>query len=101
MRYALAIAVIAVAWAAALYVHQRRVTVTYPARTPNQVNPAECSDYRPGGAGSEYCAAFAEPASTVRRHPTWEDPAALLIALGGLAVAVGIVATKPRAKVAA
>ena len=66
MRYALAIAVVAVAWAAALYVHQRQVLAT--------VNYAS--------------------ATATYAHPSWEDPAAVLIALGGLAVAVAI--ARPR-----
>jgi hypothetical protein len=95
MRYALAIAVIAIAWSAALYVHQRHVTTTL---TPAQADPANCSNYKPGGFGSDYCAGLKV---TGRQHPSWEDPAALLIALGGLAIAVGIVFAKPRAKAAA
>ena len=66
MRLAAAIAVVAVAWSAAVYVHQR---VIYSPPTP-------------------ICAG--SPFSCARQHPSWEDPAAVLIALGGLAVAVGI-----------
>lgn len=69
MRMALAIAVIAVAWAAAIYVHQRHFV------TDN------CGYLPDSNCGS------------VTHHPSWEDPAAVLLALGGVAVAVGIVAT--------
>ena len=73
MRYALAIAVVAVAWSAALYLHQRRETEYVFA------NHAPC------GTPGQPC--------TKKVHPSWEDPVAVLLALGGLAVAVGIGAT--------
>lgn len=65
MRLALAIAVIAVTWSAALYVHQsltltEHVSCNWPVKCIAQV------------------------------HPSWADPAAVLLALGGVAVAVGI-----------
>lgn len=67
-------------------------------RTPAQVEHAECPNYKPGGFNSAYCAAFAEPTSTALRHPSWEDPAAVLIAIGGIAIAVGIVLTGRKAR---
>ena len=69
MRLAAAIGVVAVAWASALYVHQRQETHFAFS------NHAMC-----GGPGP----------CMKQVHPTWEDPAAVLIAIGGLAVAVGI-----------
>lgn len=69
MKRALAIAVIAVAWSSALFVHQRTVTSWHPQRSL---------------PGAIYTAGF------VTAHPSWEDPAAVLVALGGLAVAFGI-----------
>ena len=64
MRLAVAIAVVAVTWSAAVFVHQRKPTI-------------------PGcnGVTAGYCAP---------KHPAWEDPMAVLIALGGVAIAAGI-----------
>jgi hypothetical protein len=88
VRLATALAVIAVAWAAALYVHQRRVTVHVPARgNPKPSCVGSC--YEPGAIVLGYTGGT--PASSYVTHPSWEDPAAVLLALGGVAVAVGIV----------
>jgi hypothetical protein len=77
MRLAAAIAVIAVAWASALYVHQRTETqFVFPNRE------------RCGGPGP----------CTKQVHPSWADPAAVFIAIGGLAVAAGIVRIRHFAK---
>jgi hypothetical protein len=86
--------VIAFAFAAAVYVHQRDVTVTIPGRSPAEVDPTNCSNYVPGGLGSRYCAGLKEDPTSYTRHPSWEDPAAVLLAIGGVAVAVGIVASR-------
>ena len=67
MRLALAIGVIAVAWAAAIYIHQRHTL-----STPHPVSGT-----------------YGTPLG-VRQHPSWEDPVAVLIAIGGLAVAVAL-----------
>jgi hypothetical protein len=64
--------VIAVAFAAAIYIHQRHTEIFVPA-------------FHGGLYGSH-------PATTIRRHPSWEDPVAVLIAIGGIAIAVGIIA---------
>lgn len=63
MRLAAAIAVIAVTLSAAVYVHQRNVR-------------------RPG------CAATGAIIGYCKYHPSWEDPVAVLLAVGGIAVAV-------------
>jgi hypothetical protein len=90
VRLAAVISVIAVAWASALYVHQRHVTTT----TPGQGNP------KPVCVGSCYAGApvlgytGGTPARSVVSHPSWEDPAAVLISLGGLAVAAGILTAR-------
>jgi len=76
VRLALALVVVAVAWAAAVWVHQRRVDV--PIAPPWG---AACPD---GGC------------SVRSTHPSWEDPVAVLLAVGGVAVAVAIVATGRR-----
>jgi hypothetical protein len=69
VRLALAISVIAVAWAAAIYIHQRRTL-----STPHPVSGT-----------------YGTPLG-VRQHPSWEDPVAVLVAIGGVAVAVAIIA---------
>jgi hypothetical protein len=73
MRLAAAIAVVAVAFSAADYVHQRHLVVIEGANVPS---PA---------TGPTVEMTFRH-----RTHPSWEDPAAVLIAIGG--IAVGIVA---------
>lgn len=78
MRLAAAIAVVAVAWAAALYVHQRHPLHTF---TPSCVSK---------GTGFDPYTCVNLDTEVERTHPSWEDPAAVLLALGGLAVAVGI-----------
>ena len=80
MRLALAIGVIAVALAGAVYIHQRHVWRTYPA--VRQI----CT---PGQGGGTFCTP-ATPAGRERVHPSWDDPVAVLIGLGGIAIAVGI-----------
>jgi hypothetical protein len=77
VKFAAAIAVIAVAFSAAGYIHQRHIL------TVGNQN----ADL---GRGT-----YAAP-MIVQRHPAWEDPAAVLVALGGVAVALGIVTERPR-----
>ena len=72
MRLASAIGVIAVAWAAAIYLHLRTVFIPKPASDP-------------------YFHAVGPPGTTL--HPSWEDPTALPIAIAGVVVAVGIIRT--------
>ena len=66
MRIAVAIGVVAVALAAAVWLHQQR--------------PGKETGYC--GPGATYSECF--------KKRSWEDPAAALIAIGGIAVAVGI-----------
>jgi hypothetical protein len=75
VRYALAIAVIAVTLAAGVYVHQRHTF---------------------GGFAGSGCNSYFSDSNcvSISVHPTWEDPVAVLIAIGGVAVAVGIIATR-------
>lgn len=82
MRFALALAVVAVAWSAAVFVHQRHVTVTTFRGCAHAIKPGErCPSY----------AVIADKRSGL--EPSWEDPVAVLLAIGGLAVAAGIVLT--------
>jgi hypothetical protein len=69
LRLAAATGVIGVALAAAVYVHQRRVTVAI---------------YNFGGW----------PPTLVKQHPTWEDPVAIGLSIGGFALAVAILRTR-------
>ena len=88
MRLTAAIGVIAVTLAAAVYVHQRHVLVT---------SKHECASVPTQGARLECVATWGTSVQAPYvTHPTWEDPVAVLLALGGVAVAVGIVATGPR-----
>jgi hypothetical protein len=112
MRYALAIAVVAITLAAAVYVHQRHVShtvVVAPAQEyipPSAAYQKAIDDASAGkltqkdsnALDTGYAGQAAKPAetSTTLLHPSWEDPAAVLIALGGLAVAVGIIASARR-----
>lgn len=75
MRYALAIAVIAATWSAAVFVHQRHSYTTF-CGSKDIFTPCTYT--------------------TVRNHPSWEDPVAVLLAVGGVAVAVAIIATGRR-----
>jgi hypothetical protein len=77
VKFAAGIAVIAVAFSAAIYIHQRHI-VTFGNQNEDL------------GRGT-YGAPLIAP-----RHPSWEDPVAVMIALGGVAVAVGIVTNRPR-----
>jgi hypothetical protein len=71
MRWALAIAVIAVTLAGAVYLHERQVDETYLVERCNPYFSSNCLQIR-------------------RIHPSWDDPVAVLLAIGGIAVAVGI-----------
>ncbi len=77
VKFAAAIAVIAVAFSAAVYVHQRHIL------TVGNQN----ADLGRGTYGAPLIA---------HRHPAWEDPVAVLAALGGVTLAVRIVAHRPR-----
>ena len=85
MRVALALAVIAVAWPAALWLHQRHVTVMHRAGR-NEISTIP-------GVGGGKIGLIVPTAGVVRvkAHPSWEDPAALAIALGSLALASGVI----------
>ena len=90
VRLAAAIGLIAVTLATALYVHQRW-TVDVVCTVPGA--GADCGEY----AASSNPILRALSGSIVysnRRHPSWEDPVAVLLALGGLAGAAGILTTK-------
>jgi hypothetical protein len=80
VRYTFAAAAVVVAWSAAIYVHQRNVTHYGTACGKSIPSGTRCpSDYVISGA-----------VQTVT-HPAWEDTAAIVIALGGLAVALRLI----------
>jgi hypothetical protein len=90
VRLAAAIGMIAVTLSAALYVHQRRVTITIPATGHPVPECANGSCYLPNpGPVTGYTGGT--PGYSQIQHPSWEDPVAVLLAIGGVAVAVGIV----------
>jgi hypothetical protein len=68
LRYAVAIAVVAVFFSDAVYVHQRS-------------NDRYC--HKPNFPRIHYLC-------YVGHHPWWQDPAAVVIAIGGLVLAAGI-----------
>ncbi len=78
MRLAAALGIIAICAAAGLYIYQRHVNATiHVANYNSQSNNASLF-------------ATATTTAIVRKHPSWEDPVALLIAFGGLAVAAAV-----------
>jgi len=87
VRLALAIGVIAVAWAAAIYIHQRHTLSASHFVTST-------SSARSGGGYGSVTTAFTGRDSAllapVREHPSWEDPLAVLLAIGGVAIAVRV-----------
>jgi hypothetical protein len=86
VRLAIAIGVIAVTLAAAVYVHERRVSCFGGHRLPHGQCRVLATD--PAGATMDV------PASLIRGRPSWENPAAVLLAIGGLAVAAGILTAR-------
>lgn len=74
MRFTVALAVIAIAWSSAVYIHQRESVVGS--------KPATSIDI------------FHRPA--VYGRSSWQDPAAVVIAIGGLAVAAAILTARRR-----
>jgi hypothetical protein len=95
VRLAVAIGVIAVTFSAAVYLHQRRLELTglgcfaSTGAAPGWHSPAACK--AAGLTWRRYPIAYRS------RKPSWEDPVAVLVAIGGIAVAVGILATGRRA----
>ena len=83
MRLAAAIGVIAIAFSAAIYIHQRHTWTK-----PGLVQAGTTSGYGSGG--------LATPTiyGSVSQHPSWEDPVAILIATGGVAIAAGILTAR-------
>jgi len=106
MRFAVALLVIAMTASAALYVHQRDVmtvvnggTNTTTTGSPYAVNRSPYAKSGHGSAydqGSQYGRGFFVEMVTSRSHPSWEDPVAVLLGVGGVALAVGIVAVRRR-----
>jgi hypothetical protein len=106
MRLAAAIGVIAIAFAAAVYVHQRSrfstVVVTHASGDPyvgsgnDPYSGSNENDPYSGKAGTDPYSGLPTGkqavTKTVRDHPSWEDPAAVLLSIGGVAVATGILA---------
>jgi hypothetical protein len=79
MRLAAAIAVIAVAFSAAVYIHQRHTWTT----TTSTLIQSKPGDNPSVGI---------DIGRRVRHHPSWEDPLAVILAISGIAAAVGLVA---------
>jgi hypothetical protein len=89
MRLAAAIGVIAITLSAAVFVHQRHVTGV-GCTMPVPVG-ARCIDPAKGVPGAAVL--FRGYLVRKQEHPSWEDPIAVLLSLGGIAVGAGILAT--------
>ncbi len=88
MRFALAIVVIAVAWAGALYLRQHQFTRSY------------VTSCRPNASAPTFtlCPQDLKQKTFTAvevTHPSWKDPVVVLIGVGAVAVAAGI-AFSPR-----
>jgi hypothetical protein len=102
MKIAVSLAVIGIAWAAAVYVHQRHVTTRHATLTLCNTNvtgdfnlslPA-CESFGGtlvSGPRSQGVDTYARIVSISVKHPAWEDPVAVLLVVGGLAAAAAIV----------
>jgi hypothetical protein len=86
VRLAVAIAAIAVTLSAALYVHLRRVT------------PDDHLTFLQGRTAqpSLELRDLSNPAPLAKKHPSWEDPVAILLSVGGIATAAGILTVRRR-----
>src|SRR5581483_10984378 len=99
MRFAVALLVIAMTASAALYVHQRDVMTIVNGGTNTTTTGSPYAKSGHGSAydqGSQYGRGFFVEMVTSRSHPSWEDPVAVLLGVGGVALAVGIVAVRRR-----
>jgi hypothetical protein len=88
MRYALAILVVAITSAAAVYIHQRRV----PYETTH-LQVVTNNNSRTNGPKATLPDLF-EGAVTYR--PSWEGPVAVLLSVAGVAVGLGIIGARRR-----
>jgi hypothetical protein len=86
VRLAVAIAAIAVTLSAALYVHLRRVT------------PDDHLTFLQGRTAqpSLELRDLSNPVPLAKKHPSWEDPVAILLSVGGIATAAGILTVRRR-----
>ena len=95
LRFPIAIGVIAVTWAAAAYVHARQVTTYSGGTCVNSFGGPVSPDPILGQLDAASCRAIQtgnrwEPTPIGMIKPAWETPVTILLALGGVAVAVGI-----------
>jgi hypothetical protein len=94
VRWAVAIGVIAITVAAAVYVHQRQVPTFQQVAEACRDSAGNIAEQNPAACfGLDETLVPAHRETTGARHPTWEDPVAVLLAIGGVAVAVGIITT--------
>jgi hypothetical protein len=103
MRLAAAVGVVALALAGAVYVHQTRSTV-YAVQAGGcfdsslikiDETKAQCTNPFAATSGG-YTWRPAERVSVGTKRPGWGDPVAVLLALGGVAAAVAVVASARR-----
>ena len=101
MRLAAAIGVLAVAVGAAVYLDQRRVS-TYEIQG-DCLNLQSEPIYLSGGEASCSARGYTWRLSRVfsgRSKPSWEDPVAVLVLVGGVVFAAGILSGRPGSRLA-
>jgi hypothetical protein len=100
VRIALALAVLAIALPTALLIHQRTASKTiFTPCTPS--SSTDSGDCLPGAVSKSGWWGNPYNVGTVPTHPKWEDPAAIAVVLGGLAIGAAIIGTRRAAPPAA
>jgi hypothetical protein len=97
MRVALALAMLAIALPSALYLHQRQATLVSLVPCTTSLAPETADDSVDGGRITGCDASYRLKQGRTYDlypqtfHPQWEDPAALAIAIGSLAIGAAII----------
>ena len=96
MRLAAALGVIAVTLAAAVYVHQRHVPHFVAAHCEGGAGQGVTEWGAPASDNCAHRGGIWTLAYTLRLHPSWEDPVAVLLVIGGIAGAAAAFAASGR-----
>ena len=84
VRLAIALVVLGLAVSGAVYLHQREVLVTRQECLPLMVP-------------NDHPNCILPSTELIPAHPSWQDPVALLLLVGGVAAAASLVTRRPRA----